>query len=203
MLKTKNICFTPSYANLMNTTLQQVKKGMKPKGFVTKYLHSRCIDEEEGEYSTTASKAYVDRLKRATSESIHPDHFSNFIEMLEQTLARVPITKEDSTNCIDLLEERKPFRTSAPMLLDKMVVLIDNATHKAGVNRKIRWSKYHTQISIWAIPFIFFSLTPFFNASWRWIKGEKLAWNKTVRTVKNQMHTTEKDTSDFIKGEDS
>ena len=202
LLDAKNVCFTPSFANVIENTLQQIKQGMKPKGFVYKYLQSRCLDEDKSEYSSLAIKAYADGLKKVTPESIHPNHFYNFIDMLEQALARVPITKEDSGNCITLLDGHKPYRTSAPMLLDKMIVLVDNATHKAGVNRKLRWSKYHTQISIWAIPFIFFSLMPFFNASWRWIRGERLVWNKTTRTAKNKMHTTEKEASEFKYGGD-
>ena len=202
LLNADNVCFTPSYANLINNTLLKIKKGMKLKGFVTKYLQSRYADDVGSKYSDPANKAYVDSLEKVTPGSIHPDHFYDFIKMFEQSLARIPVMKADSGDCMTLLEGQKSFQTSAPALLDKMVVLVDNATYKAGVNRKLRWSKYHTQILLWAIPFVYFSVTPFFKAFWLWVKGDKIPWNKTARTTKQQMPTVEKKVSKFTDEKD-
>ena len=203
LLKAENVCFSPSIAKSLKNALQLIEKGMKPRGFVTKYLQSRCLDDEDdGEYSSAACKAYVDRLKRETPDSIHPDHLNDFIERFGQALAHVPVTKTDSGDYMTALEGGGPSHAAVPELLDKMVVLVNNATYKAGANRILRWSKYHTQISIWAIPFIFFSLGPFFNASWRFLRGEKMSWNKTIRTVKNKTHSLEKETSEFKYGGD-
>jgi len=191
VLSAKDACFTSSYAVLMLNTLKQIKNGMKPKGFVSRYLLSRCLDAQADQNVDLKSKAYIDYLKSVTPESIFPEQFQDFINNFEKALAQVPITTETMANCIDLKDGGRVDQTSVDTLLDKMSILVNNATHKAGANRFIRWSKYHTQILIWSIPFILFSLGPFFHASWRWIKGEKTAWNKTTRTVKNKMHTTE------------
>jgi len=202
LLKAENACFSPSYVNMIKNTLQKIKDGMGAEGFVTNGLQLRYADEKDDEYSSEVSKAYVDRLKMATSGSIHPDHFYEFIKVFEQCLARVAVTKADSGSCTALLEGRKAYEASAPELLSKMAVLVNNATLKAGVSRKLRWSKYHTQILVWSIPFVFFSVTPFFYAFWRWVKGKKTPWSKTVRTVKSQMHTLEAEASEIKYGED-
>ena len=192
LLNAENARFSPSYINLLKNTIQKIESGMKPEGFVTRYLKSRYRDKDEVEYSSMASKAYVDRLMEVTPESIHSDHFYDFMELFEQGLARVQVIKENTNN-------RNAVDTA---LLDKMVVLVDKATHKAGVNRKPRWSKYHTQILIWAIPFVYFSVTPFYNAFWQWMRGKKTSWNKTVRTVKHQMYIKGKEASEFKYDED-
>ena len=158
------MCFTPAYANLMKDTLQKIKYGMRTGGFVIKHLKARYTDEEATEYSNAASKEYVDSLKKATPETIRLEYFYDFIIMFEESMSHIPDSKAKPDKHLISLEERKSLQVSAPMLLDKMVILTDNATHKAGVNRKLRWSKYHTQILIWAIPFVYFSVTPFFNA---------------------------------------
>jgi len=193
LLKSESACFSVSFVNSLRKSLLLIEKGMKPKGFVTKCLQNRCLDEDDGDYSNPGCKTYIEQLKKATPESIHPDHFHNFIEMFRQTLADIPVMQNASGDHMTTSERHEP----PPELLDKMVVLVNNATYKAGANRILRWSRYHTQILIYAIPFIFFSLAPFFNASWRWLRGEKMPWNKTIRTVKNQMHTLEKETSEY------
>ena len=202
LLNSKNICFSQSYVNSLENTLSLIEKGLKSRGFITRYLKNRCLDEEDGEYSSTACKTYVERLKKATPESIHPNHFHDFLERFKKTLNKIQVVETDSADKTIAMDAGNSSCTAVPELLDKMVMLVNNATYKAGANRLLRWSEYHTQISIWAIPFIFFSLGPFFNACWRWLRGEKMAWNKTIRTVKNKTHSLEKEASEFKYGDD-
>jgi len=202
LLNSENVCFSQSYVNSLKNTLSLIEKGTKSKGFITRYLKNRCLDEEDSEYSSAACKTYVERLKKATPESIHPNHFHDFLERFKQTLNKIQVVETDSADKTIALDGGNSSYTAVPELLDKMVMLVNNATYRAGANRILRWSEYHTQIFIWAIPFIFFSLGPFFNACWRWLRGEKMAWNKTIRTVKNKAHSLEKEASEFKYGDD-
>ena len=184
LFDSESVCFTPAYAGLMKNTLGLIKKEMRPGGFIQKYMQSRYTDNLDSGSSSVASQVYVDSLKKMTPDCIQPDKFFDFIQSLEHKLLQVPVKQTDADDCIGLHKEIKPTQSTPPVLLDRMAELLDNAAHKAGVSRKPRWSRYHTQILIWAIPFVYFSVTPFFYAYWRWTKGDITPWHKTTRTVK-------------------
>ena len=159
-------------AALIARTREQLHEAMKPGGFAQRYLASRCTDEGIQCGAGVAVEEYAVRLHRETPALLQRDAVAQFLRELDSAL--------EHPECA--VAERGIREVPTWVELGR---LVDAAATDAGVNRQPRWSGFHTQILLWSIPFVYFSVTPFFSAFWRWSRGQRGGWNKTMRTPKS------------------
>jgi len=183
LLKQNDPEFTPSIIFKLNHMLVLIRKGMEPGGFISKCLKTRYTDPEIIEFEDAGLESYINRLQGDSQYSVYPGRFYSFVDQFELMLKKIEVERRQSGQSV--IDDTDKNSSAGFLLLEKTYSLVRNATYKAGVNRFPRWSAYHTQILLWAIPYIYFSLTPIFYAYWCWAKGEKKPWDKTVRTVKH------------------
>jgi len=153
---------------------ERLERGLEDDGFVAQYLASRCTEGAPAQQGEPGYR-YLAHLESATPARLRENEIHEIVAALKSLL------EADTTRQADV----NPDSQGDCPELERLHELVDNAVTRAGVNRTVRWSRYHNQILIWAIPFIYFSVTPFFKAFWLWMKGEQREWNKTERTPKS------------------
>lgn len=163
---------------------RQLDAAMSRAGFVGKYLQTRCTDDDEGVVIEDHNvRRYYDHLLAESPARIQTQNAYDAIVRLSGLLSQAREEAIPGSRGRGKTNGKQTGDALAPELT-RLCALVDRAATGAGVNRWLRWSRYHTQILVWSIPFIYFSVTPFFNAFWRWLKGERGVWNKTARTPK-------------------
>ena len=170
--------------NRLRKAGRQLDAAMGRAGFIGRYLKTRCMDDDEGVVVEDHDvRRYYDQLIAESPARIQTQTTYDAIARLSGLLRQAGEETIPGGGGREGKSGNQAGGALAPELA-RLCALVDRAATGAGVNRWLRWSRYHTQILIWSIPFIYFSVTPFFNAFWRWIKGERGVWNKTARTPK-------------------
>jgi hypothetical protein len=156
-------------------TLRLLKKGLQQGGFIQKYLGFRCRDDDDS-YGNEKLRHYVSGLIAETPGLVRTQVIHDFIQRFQYALqnAEEHVAALSSTQAPEDMSEQMQILNE----------LVRNATYRAGANRRPRWSRYHTQILLWSIPYMYSSVYPFYKAFVLWTRGEKVDWYKTVRTEK-------------------
>lgn len=161
---------------ILEKTKKQLVKGLTKSGFIRKYLGFRCLDDENyAHLQDDRLRSFVARIEKASPVLLKTDVTETFSTRFE--------------SCVQQILERSLTDTASdvtplPPELVYFHSLVDNASCKAGACRHPRWSRYHTQILLWSIPYMYSSVYPFYKAFVLWSRGKKVDWYKTVRTQK-------------------
>jgi len=143
-------------------------KGLRPDGFVTRYLATRCLDDRN-DTGVSAGGISVDRLLAATPSWVDRNDLARLNAGFQQIVAELPETtagghQEDFSSRLKELESMAALGRSRPL-------------HKRIRERLRIWG--------WTFPYLFFQLTPYFIGLSRWLRGQhETHWDKTMRTRK-------------------
>lgn len=158
-------------ARLLHDISTRLDEGLRPRGFIRRYLATRCVDPAPPTAGTRALAAATPVL--LTGNTL-PDLARTFSGLTQRAYAHA-----SSGDPVDAgLAERLSALKSA---LDKA----------AGTGPwKIRRRREIRQIWLWAFVYLFWQLVPAYLALKDWLTGsERKTWVKTPRTRKSNLGT--------------
>lgn len=157
---------------LLRQIAEQLEAGIAPGGFISAYLATRCLEDENRDCRTA-------------------DHHATCFADLEDMTPNI-LRRGDLENLVAAFQhlahqELSAILADGPELNDltsRLSALHDALTAGAG-DRAARRRDY-LNLFVWAIPFLLFQLIPYYRGFVRWAAGSRgTHWDKTPRTRKD------------------
>ncbi|NNE85508.1 MAG: hypothetical protein HKN28_16210 [Alphaproteobacteria bacterium] len=156
---------------LVRMIAERLAHGLKKGGFLSRYLSSRCIEDDDRRPAIAGEvAARLANLEECTPAALRRGELVALATAFQNSVAETP-------------QARTPGTCQASLLADRLATLDLALAHGAGEGAQRR--RERVSLCLWALPFLLFQLIPYYKGLVRWIVGSRQRhWEKTPRTHK-------------------